>query len=298
MPVQPLKSLLLLMKNALWWFALIALLGGSAVVFYHVLERGGVPLSPQVRTEPRPAPQVELAQTQDNEPHIRHPIEQVQARAETQSVPEPEVAEESLPALDESDAAMRASLAGLLGDGPVSEYLVAQHLVRRIVSTVDNLTSDKVALKARAFRRVEGPFLVAETADGDVISPKNYARYTPYVRLAEAVDTGSLVAVYLRFYPLFQQAYADLGYPSGYFNDRLVDVIDDLLATPAVLEPIRLVRPRVLYQFEDPALEACSAGQKMLLRMGNENATRIKTVLHEIRRQLTGRGARREMGIP
>ena len=286
------------MRNTLWWFALIALLGGTAAGFYAVWRHEGEPLSPQVRTEPRPAPQAEPGQPEDSEPRIRHPIEQVQAGAEAQPSPEPAVAQEPLPALDESDAAIQASLAGLMGEAPVGGFFVAQHLIRRIVSSVDNLTGDKVAMKIRAVRRVAGSFLIAEEADGYLISPKNYARYTPYVRLAEAVDSSSLVAAYLHFYPLFQQAYIDLGYPSGYFNDRLVEVLDDLLATPTVQGPIRLVRPRVLYQFADPALEARSAGQKILLRMGNENAARIKTVLREIRRQLTGQAAQQELKIP
>lgn len=286
------------MKNTLWWFALITLLGGTAAGFYYVWQHEGEPLSPRVRTEPRPAPRIGLGQPQDDEPQIRHPIEQVQAREDAQSAPEAAVVEQPLPALDESDAAIRESLAGLMGEAPVTELFFAQHLVRRIVSSVDNLTADKVPLKIRAVKRVAGPFLIAEEADGYLISPKNYARYTPYVRLAEAVDTGSLVAVYLHFYPLFQQAYTDLGYPSGYFNDRLVGVIDDLLAIPAVQGPIRLVRPRVLYQFADPALEARSAGQKILLRMGYENAARMKTVLREIRRQLTGQEAQQELKMP
>ena len=50
----------------------------------------------------------------------------------------------------------------------------------------------------------------------------------------ESVDTGRLAALYVRFYPLFQQAYRDLGYPNGYFNDRLVEVIDHLLVTPEI----------------------------------------------------------------
>lgn len=27
---------------------------------------------------------------------------------------------------------------------------------------------------------------------------------------------------YVRLYPLFQKAYVELGYPNGYFNDRLI----------------------------------------------------------------------------
>jgi len=37
---------------------------------------------------------------------------------------------------------------------------------------------------------------------------------------------------------LFQQSYEDLGYPGQYFNDRLVEVIDDMLKTPDVQGPI------------------------------------------------------------
>ena len=62
--------------------------------------------------------------------------------------------------------------------------------------------------------------------------------------------------VYFRFYPLFQQSYQNLGYPNGYFNDRLVQVIDMLLATPQPTGPIELVRPNVMYTFADPTLEA------------------------------------------
>jgi hypothetical protein len=43
------------------------------------------------------------------------------------------------------------------------------------------------------------------------------------------------------------------------------------------------VQPKVLYEFADPALEALPSGQKILLRMGPENAARVKAKLREIR---------------
>ncbi|HKC44456.1 MAG TPA: DUF3014 domain-containing protein, partial [Burkholderiales bacterium] len=73
-----------------------------------------------------------------------------------------------------------------------------------------------------------------------------------------------------------------------YFNDRLVEVIDHLLATPTVTGPIKLARPWVLYEYADPALESRSAGQKALIRMGPENAARLKAKLREIRQRVTG----------
>jgi hypothetical protein len=95
-----------------------------------------------------------------------------------------------------------------------------------------------------------------------------------------------LVGIYRHYYPLFQQAYTDLGYPDGYFNNRLVEVIDHLLATPDVTGPIRLSQPGVLYEFADPSLEQLSAGQKLFLRMGSENAAALKLKLRELRREV------------
>jgi hypothetical protein len=87
--------------------------------------------------------------------------------------------------------------------------------------------------------------------------------------------------------PLFQQAYEDLGNPNRLFNARLLEVIDHLLQTPDVREPVRLVRPSVYYKYADPKLESLSSGQKLLIRMGPENAGAIKAKLREIQAALT-----------
>jgi hypothetical protein len=87
-------------------------------------------------------------------------------------------------------------------------------------------------------------------------------------------------------YPLFQQSYEDLGYPGKYFNDRLVQVIDHLLQAPEVTGPIRLVQPKVMFQYADPSLENSSAGQKLLIRMGPANERIIKQKLREFRAEI------------
>jgi hypothetical protein len=102
-----------------------------------------------------------------------------------------------------------------------------------------------------------------------------------------ATDPKALAAVYFRLYPLFQQAYENLGYPGKYFNDRMVQAIDSLLATPDVQGPVELVRPKVFYQFADPKLEALPAGQKVLIRMGPQNASIIKAKLQQLLAAIT-----------
>ncbi|MCC2673139.1 MAG: hypothetical protein K0R58_86, partial [Ramlibacter sp.] len=50
--------------------------------------------------------------------------------------------------------------------------------------------------------------------------------------------------------------------------------------------PIPSTRPWVRYEFADPQLEALSAGQKVLVRVGPENARPLKQKLRALRQQL------------
>lgn len=234
------------------------------------------PPPPVAKVEAPPAPAPAPA-----EPEIEHPITQTEP-------PEP------LPPLAASDAAILKSLAGAVGEKMLGEFLVASGIVRKIVAAVDNLPRPKLSQKVLPVKPASGNFIVAGAGADAVIAADNAARYAPYVNAAEAIDTKKLVAVYVRFYPLFQQAYRELGYPKGYFNDRLVQVIDHLLLTPEIKGPIRVAQPKVLYEFADPELESRSAGQKLLMRVGVDNAVRIKAKLREIRREV----ARSEVAKP
>jgi hypothetical protein len=117
----------------------------------------------------------------------------------------------------------------------------------------------------------------------------NFERYAPLIKVVQSTDTKTLAGVYFRLYPLFQQSYEDLGYPGQYFNDRLVEVIDDMLKAPDVQGPIQLTQPKVFYEYADPKLESLSSGQKLLLRMGPANETVLKAKLREFRKVIVNR---------
>jgi hypothetical protein len=140
---------------------------------------------------------------------------------------------------------------------------------------------------------VPGAFVASGGPDDATIAPANFARYAPYVRVMESVDPRALVYSYVRAYALFQRAYEELGYPGKYFNDRLMQAIDDMLAAPEIDTPIELMKPRILYEFADPDLETRSAGQKIMIRMGKDNASRVKAKLWEIRGELLAASTRR-----
>jgi hypothetical protein len=197
-----------------------------------------------------------------------------------------------LPSLDQSDEYLKLALADVLGSQTVADMLAETELIARIVATVDNLPREHVAERIRPMAGLEEQFDAEAGADnGDfTISPDNYRRYDVLVDMITGADLNEITEVYGRFYPLFQKAYAGLGYPDAYFNDRLVEVIDHLLATPEVKDPITLVRPHVLYEFADKNLETLSSGQKLLIRMGNGHATRIKATLEELRQLIANQG--------
>ena len=188
-----------------------------------------------------------------------------------------------LPALSDSDTPFNEALGAAAGGNAVTQYLVPESIIRHLVVTVDNLPRQKVALDKRPIMPPAGTFTVVGDELHSTLDSRNFQRYEPMVAALDKIDMQRLTAVYLRYYPLFQKAYQDLGYPNGYFNDRVVQVIDQLLATPQVSGPIELVRPNVMYVFADPALEARPAGQKLLIRMGPDNAKAVKAKLMELR---------------
>ena len=255
-------------ENFKWFAAAVGVVGLSigAIIYISMREPTVPPQQPSAAVAPLPAALPE-------EPAVKHPL--------------PEAAtQEPLPPLNESDEPMTNALTDLIGKESVEQFIVTKDLVRHIVVSVDNLSTEKVAERIRPVKPTPGRFAVGGSEESPVLSPANYERYGLLVQSIRSTDTKTLVAAYTRHYPLFQEAYESLGHPPEYFNDRLIEVIDHLLATPEVPDPIALARPGVQYEFADPKLEALSAGQKVLIRMGRDNARTVKDKLRELRGEL------------
>lgn len=192
-----------------------------------------------------------------------------------------------LPPLAASDGYFRDRLVRVFGN-EIDTLLASDELITRFVAATDSLTNRQIPQRAWPVNIRLEAFRATPAGDAGkfLLSEENYARYTPLVELLTKADAQKIAAMYTGVYPLLQEAHAGLGYPNAYFNDRVVEVIDHLLATPAPVEPIALIRPHVLYQYADPELEALSGGQKVLVRMGNSNAAKLKTQLRAFRSAL------------
>jgi len=257
------------MKSPFVWLALLAVVGvGTLYYWKNLREAPPAPPPPAVAKAPEAAPEA------PSPPAIEHPI------------PEAPPPAKPLPPLAESDATAQEALAKLFGAESLAKAFNTDGAIRRFVATVDNLPRKTTAARLMPVKPVAGGFAVEGSGNDATMGAQNALRYRPYIVAMEGVEAKRLVATYAQLYPLFQAAYQELGYPNGYFNDRLIVAIDDMLAAPDVASP-RLAQPKVLYEFADPALEGLSAGQKILVRMGPENAKRVKDKLRAIRRELT-----------
>lgn len=256
-------------SNPWWlWVLTVVLLGAGVGYYFWTREEAPQPQPPAPLAAPPDAPPDAPAQA-SAEPAVRYPVPAAD-----------EAPEKPLPTLANSDPMMRESVSSLIGRKAFEAMVRPTQIVRNIVATVDNLPRETAPARVMPLERVPGRFTPGAA---------NAARYVPYVRVLESLDSRALVQRYVQMYPLFQQAYAELGYPNANFNDRLVEAIDDLLAAPELAAPPELEQPKVLYQFADPDLEARSAGQKVMMRMGADNARRVKAKLREIRRELVQR---------
>ena len=262
------------MKKALPWILLVAI--GAAGAWYFTVRQEAKEVE-QVTVLPVPIPEPVPV------PKITYPAEKIV----TEPAPALESLAEPLPAIGDSDPVIIDAMAGIVGPEALDSYFVLEQIINRVVATIDSLPSAKVAPLVLPLKPVPGKFTVLEVEDEAAISPANEDRYAPYVALVSSLDTQQLAALYARYYPLIQEAYQSLGYPDAYFNDRLVVVIAHLLEPPEPQGLIGLVKPEAVYLYDDPELEALSAGQKTLIRMGNENAAVIKEKLRELRTIVT-----------
>lgn len=252
----------------------VALIGGS---FWWRSERGSGSIQQAKQTVPASAPPAQ-ATSPPSAPAIQHPVPAATAAGTGVAA-----------GLDEA-------LIDLFGRPSVASLFRTDNFAYRFVATIDNLGRESAPAGIWPVNPAKGRFETADAAKGEVVQADNALRYVPYVLLFEQVDLRKAVNVYAQHYPELQQKYEELGFPKRYFNDRFIDVLDQLLVTPEgalplhvhrpVINGVQPTRPWVLYEFDDPALQSLSAGQRILLRMGPVNERRVKGRLAELRRLL------------
>jgi hypothetical protein len=242
------------------WLAALAVLIAAALAVWWVFLRAPEPVEPAVEPPPsaeQPAPE---------------PV--------AQSEPEPEV---ELPPLEESDAVV-AQLVGRLSSNPqLVAWLANDQLARRFVAAVDNVAEGVSPRPHLRFMEPAGEFEVQEGAGGELTAdPASYHRYDLATEVFVSLDEEGAARLYRQLKPLFDQAYRELGYPDRNFDRVLARAISRLLAVPVPQEPPELEPRTVTFEYADPELENLEPAEKLLLRMGPDNARRVQTKLRRL----------------
>ena len=184
---------------------------------------------------------------------------------------------------DAGEAAVNKELAKNWPLAQLRKYFNLQEQARRLVITVDNLPREHVPSQLRVTRGVPELLRVKKEGETITLDPSNYERYDRIIGYVEKMDARKIGRLYAKFYPLLQRTYEETGFPEERFHDRVLAALDDMMDAPRPTGPIRLVQPKVLYRFEDDHLESLSAGQKIMIRVGPENAARLRKVLARVR---------------
>lgn len=186
-----------------------------------------------------------------------------------------------LPPLNDSDGFVRSQAAAF---NLPSVWTADDELVRRFVMLMANAGGGETPPK-RLSLGVLSPaekFPVRQEGERFFVDPSGYSRYDAHLDQLERLDPETLVAFIGLLDPLIKEALDELGHQGG-ANDAALDAIDQALAAPVLEGEIELVRPGLMFQYADPALESLGGLQKQVLRMGPRNTQRLQAYLKRLR---------------
>jgi hypothetical protein len=190
-----------------------------------------------------------------------------------------------LPVLAQSDELVRRLVGELSSHPELAAWLVHEDLAKLLVKTVDNIAHGESPRPHLAFLAPEGGFGVTRHDGGIFASKTSYRRYDLVTAVVASLDTAGSVRLYRDLYPLFEEAYGELGNP-GRFEESLLAAIDRLLEVPIGEGEIKLKRRVTDYRFADSELEKLGQVEKHLLRMGAHNAREVQAKLRALKTAL------------
>jgi|GEM_PF-1194416 len=219
------------------------------------------------------------------------------AEQELDTTPEP--TPDPLPKLGESDSFIGTELSQL--HEKLRELATPEEFARKFVRAVYNAYKGRVV---QQYRPLDGPNTGMKgkktgqktrvktkkgIVDTEVYLPRasDFERYKTHALISKAVPAEQISKVYIKYYPLLQQAYGELGEGPEQFHSVMLGALDNLLSTPDVSdEKLELIQTSIVFKFKDEQLESLPATQKLLLRMGEENRSAIKNAVQALHNTL------------
>lgn len=190
-----------------------------------------------------------------------------------------------LPPLNSSDGFFRESLIRI--SPGLAPWLAGDQLIRNGVTLLNDFSQGQRLLKHAVFLKLPDRFVAEADVGGLYLNRQNYQRYDAFAAAVGALNIDATLALYKRFRPLFQQVFAEFGYPEGYNLEGMITrAAAEIIAAPIIDVPIQLTNFGRLYKFADSSIEDLNPVQKQMLRMGPENTRIVQNKVRELAQAL------------
>ena len=263
--------------NTYKWLGLLTILAVAALLYFRF--GGNLPgmslqlpagMSLPELTDTTPSTDSETVETADDASGLPLPVSATDPNSP------------ALPQLDASDATVASEIAAKMDDPIWVNWLADEEMIRKTVAVIDNAARGEFARKVLALPVPNKSLQSSKRAAPQQLDQQNYARYDSYVDMVTSLDNDAVRQLYIRFQPLMQQAYTELGYPDQQFGDALASAFEVTLATPDIDGPLRLQKVDGRIVFVDEEIENLPDLQKLLIRIGPVNRARLKQKIGEL----------------
>ena len=238
---------------------------------------------PQIRIQPQAEPPA-VAVTDVEEVEVAPPPEEIEVVEEGPAVVQEESATDviQLPTLNSSDSFVLDGLRAMQNGAALVELLARDQIVRKFVVFVENISRGEFPQTGLPYRAL-GQDMPVRNIDENlfVMDESAHARFDHAVQTFVSMDTEVAMAFYRTLSPLFQQAYAEIGFRNVSFDDTLRAAINNVLRTTNMEGPYQLVRPSIMYLYADASIENLQEVHKQLIRIGPDNTILLKAKLRE-----------------
>jgi len=191
-----------------------------------------------------------------------------------------------LPPMEGMDAFLRPLLGALSSRPELASWLATDDLIGQLASAIDQAAVGNSPARDLKVIKPAGAFAATARGNQRFIEVSSYRRYDGLVQTVTSIDATRAAVLYKTIRPRLNDAYRRMGNPAGDIDRAMAQVLDILLDTPIVKDPIPIVADEGAWIFADEALEERPATQKQLLRMGSANVERMQMWLRALQTAL------------
>jgi hypothetical protein len=185
-----------------------------------------------------------------------------------------------LPPLSTSDSFLSDLVSAISRHPALVRWLATPGLIRAGVLAVVQIGDGRTPAVPLKALEPESRVQIAGPGDG-VLDAASYRRWESAVRGLTSIEPAAAAQIYVNIKPLLDEAYQELGYPGGNFDDAVTRAIRVLADTTLAPEPPRLLRRPNYFEYDDASLRSMVPVQKQFRLIGPDNRRQVMAWLRQ-----------------